>query len=132
MPQISRRKIEPKIKQDLLDSLSYTIKELKTKKEVDRFLSSVLTDTERLMVAKRVVSAFLLRNKVEEKKIGDALKLTPSMITRLKMWINLRREGFELVFRKLEKRSVEDAAKQILYKILNYSIKAAFGRAPKL
>lgn len=68
MPQISRRKIEPKIKQDLLDSLSYTIKELKTKKEVDRFLSSVLTDTERLMVAKRVVSAFLLRNKVEEKE----------------------------------------------------------------
>lgn len=132
MSQISKRKLEPKIKQDLLDSLSYAIKELKTKEEVDKFLSSALTDTERIMVAKRIVTAFLLGNKVEEKKIGDALKLTPSTITRLKMWINLKRDGFDLVFSKLEKKSRESIAKQIFYKILNYSIKAALGRTPKI
>ena len=131
MSQVSKRKIEPKIKKDLLDSLSYTIKELKTKAEVDQFLSSTLSDTERLMVAKRVLTAFLLRNNVEEKKISDVLKLTPSTITRLKMWIDLKREGFNLVFSKLEKKSREDIAKQIFYKILNYSIKAALGRTPK-
>ena len=131
MPQISKRKLEPKIKQDLLDSLSYTIKELKTKAEVDQFLSSTLTDTERLMVAKRVVTAFLLENKVEEKNIGNTLKLTSATITRLKMWISLRREGFDLVFNKLGKRSKEDVVKQILYKVLNYSLNAAFGRPPK-
>ena len=131
MPQVSKRKLIPQVKKDLLDSLSYTIKELKTKNDVDRFLSSALTDTERLMVSKRVLTAFLLRNNVEEKKIGDTLKLTPSTITRLKMWIDLRREGFDLVFNKLEKRSRENIAKQIFYKVLNYSIKAAFGRIPK-
>ena len=131
MPQISKRILKPEVKKDLLDSLSYTIKELKTKKDVDSFLSSALTDTERIMVAKRVLTAFLLRNNVEEKKIGDTLKLTPSTITRLKMWIDLRREGFDLVFNKLEKRSRENIAKQIFYKVLNYSIKAAFGRAPR-
>ncbi|KKR70552.1 MAG: TrpR like protein, YerC/YecD [Candidatus Woesebacteria bacterium GW2011_GWA2_40_7b] len=131
MPQISKRILKPEVKKDLLDSLSYTIKELKTKKDVDSFLSSALTDTERIMVAKRVLTAFLLRNNVEEKKIGDTLKLTPSTITRLKMWIDLRREGFDLVFNKLEKRSRENIAKQIFYKVLNYSIKAAFGRIPK-
>lgn len=131
MPQISKRKLEPQIKKDLFDSLSYTIKELKSKSDVDKFLSSALTDTERLMVAKRVVTAFLLRNNIEEKKVGDTLKLTPATITRLKMWINLKREGFDLVFDKLDKRSKENIAKQILYKILNYSIKAALGRTPK-
>jgi hypothetical protein len=84
-----------------------------------------------LMVAKRVVTAFLLRNNIEEKKIGNALKLTSATITRLKMWISLRKEGFDLVFSKLEKRNKENIAKQIFYKILNYSIKAAFGRTPK-
>lgn len=131
MPQISKRKLTPQVKKDLLDSLSYTIKELKTKSEVDRFLSSALTDTERLMISKRVLTAFLLRNSVEEKKIGETLKLTSATITRLKMWISLRREGFDLVFSKLKKRSREDVAKQIFYKILNYSLNAAFGRAPK-
>ena len=131
MPQISKRILKPEVKKDLLDSLSYTIKELKTKKDVDSFLSSALTDTERIMVAKRVLTAFLLRNNIEEKKIGDTLKLTSATITRLKMWISLRRDGFDLVFNKLEKRSRENIAKQIFYKVLNYSIKAAFGRIPK-
>ena len=132
MSQISKRILKPEVKKDLLDSLSYTIKELKTKKDVDSFLSSALTDTERIMVAKRVLTAFLLRNNVEEKKIGDTLKLTSATITRLKMWISLRRDGFDLVFNKLEKRSRENIAKQIFYKVLNYSIKAAFGRAPRV
>jgi len=131
MPQVSKRKLIPQVKKDLLDSLSYTIKELKTKNDVDRFLSSALTDTERLMVSKRVLTAFLIRNNIEEKKIGDTLKLTSATITRLKMWISLRRDGFDLVFNKLEKRSRENIAKQIFYKVLNYSIKAAFGRAPR-
>ncbi len=131
MPQISKRKLKPEVKKDLFDSLSYTIKELKTKEEVDKFLSSALTDTERLMVSKRVVTAYLLKNKVEEKKIEDTLKLTPSTVTRLKMWINIRNKGFDLVFKKLDKRSIENSAKKIFLKILNYSIKAAFGRTPK-
>jgi len=131
MPQVSKRKLKPQVEQDLLDSLSYIIKELKTKKEVDTFLSSALTDTEKLMIAKRVVTAFLLRNKVKEKQIGSALKLTSATITRLKMWIKLRQEGFNLVFNKLDKRSNEDLAKQILYKLLNYTIKAAFGQTPR-
>lgn len=131
MPQISKRKLKPEVKKNLLDSLSYTIRELKTKKNVDSFLSSALTDTERIMIAKRVLTAFLLRNNIEEKKIGDALKLTPATITRLKMWINLRKEGFDLVFNKLNKKSNENLAKQIFYKFLNYFIKAALGTPQK-
>jgi len=132
MPQVSKRKLDQKVKQDLLDTLSYAIKELKNKSEVDKFLSSALTDTERLMIAKRVVTAFLLDNEVEEKKIGNTLKLTSATISRLKMWINLRKDGFVLIFSKLEKKSKEDLAKQLLYKILNYSIKASMGWTPKL
>jgi len=131
MSQVSKKVLKQEVKQDLYDSVSYILKELKTKEEVDQFLSSSLTDTERLMVSKRVVTAYLLRNNVEEKKIGDTLKLTPSTISRLKMWINLKRDGFNLIFNRLDKRTGENTAKQILLKILNYSIKAAFGRTPK-
>ena len=131
MPQLSKRRLDPQVKKDILDSLSYVLKELKTKKEVDTFLSSILTDTERLMVSKRVLTAYLLRNGVEDKKIGSTLKLTAATITRLKMWIGLREGGFNLVFNKLEKKSIENAAKQIFIKILNYAIRAAFGRVPK-
>ncbi len=130
MPQVSKRKIEPRIEKNLLDSLSYSIKELKTKIEVDKFLQSTLTKTERLMIAKRVLTAYLLDNGVEETKISHSLKLTNATITRFKMWIKLHKEGFDLVFRKLRKKSAEDMGKQILNKLLRYASSAAFGKTP--
>lgn len=130
MPQVSKRKIEPRIEKDLLDSLSYSIKELKTKSEVDKFLQSALTKTERLMIAKRVLTAYLLDNGVEETKISHSLKLTNATITRFKMWIKLHEEGFDLVFRKLRKKSAEDIGKQVLLKLLKYASNAAFGKTP--
>ncbi|MCX6705259.1 MAG: Trp family transcriptional regulator [Candidatus Woesebacteria bacterium] len=131
MTQVSKRKLDSKIEKELLDSLSYIIKELKTKEDVDKFLSSSLTKTERLMIAKRVLTAFLLQNNIEDQRISVTLKLTPATITRLKMWIKLNKDGFDLVFKKLAKKDKEDIAKQILYKFLNYAVKAAFGRVPK-
>ena len=130
MSQVSKRKIEPQIKKELLDSLSYTIKELKTKNEVDRFLSSALTKTERVMIAKRVLTAYLLNNNVEENKIGQTLKLTAATVTRLKMWISLHKDGFDLVFNNLKKKSAEDIVKQIFQKVLKYAVNAAFGKTP--
>jgi len=130
MPQVSKRKIDPKIEKFLLDSLSYTIKELKTKSEVDQFLSSTLSEKERIMIAKRVLTAYLLSNNVEEIQIAQTLKLTNATITRFKMWIDLHKDGFDLVFKKLQKKGVEDIGKQILHKILKYASSAAFGRIP--
>lgn len=130
MPQVSKRRIDPKIEKQLLDSLSYVIKELETKNEVDRFLLSALTKTERVMVAKRVLTAYLLANNIEESKIAHTLKLTNATITRFKMWFKLNEDGFEMIFKKLQKKSVEDAGKQMLMSILKYASSAAFGRTP--
>lgn len=130
MPQVSKRRIEPEIEKELLDSLSYVFKELGTKSEVDKFLSSALTKTERIMISKRVLTAYLLVNGVQENKISQTLKLTTATVTRLKMWVNLHKEGFDLVFNKLNKKSAEDIAKQILQKILKYAVNAALGKTP--
>jgi uncharacterized protein YerC len=130
VPQVSKRKLDPKIEKELLDSLSYIIKELKTKSEVDQFLSSALTDTERIMVTKRVLTAYLLENNIEESQIARTLKLTNATITRFKMWIKLHKNGFDLTFKKLQKKGIEDIGKQILLKILKYASSAAFGRIP--
>lgn len=130
MPQVSKRKIDPKIETELLDSLSYAIKELRTKTEVDQFLASALTKNERIMIAKRVTTAYLLDNGVEDTKIAHTLKLTNATITRFKMWIELHEKGFDMLFKKLQKKSAEDLGKQILVKLLKYVSSAAFGRTP--
>lgn len=132
MSQISKRKLDPKIERDLLDAFSYIIKDIKSKEDADKFLTSVLTETERLMLSKRIASAFLLKHDMEEQKIGLLLKLTNSTVSRFKLWIKTHNSGFDLIFKKLEKRSMEDYTKKILYKLLNYVIKSSFGRTPTI
>lgn len=127
MTHISKKWIEPEIWQYITDTLTYLVKEINDTQDVKEFLSSVLTDTERLMISKRVVTAFLLRHNMSTENICEVLKITPATVTRQKMWIQLHEKGFDLIFDKLEKRRKGDIAKDTLYKILDYAIRASSG-----
>jgi uncharacterized protein YerC len=130
MPHVSKRLIDSKIKKDTLDSFTFLVKDLNNVPDTDKFLSSVLSETERLMIAKRITAAFLLRHNIESLKIQNLLKLTPATVFRLKLWIQTHQEGFDVIFNKLEKQRRNGLTKDILYKILDYAIKAGSGRVP--
>jgi len=130
MPHVSKRLIDSKIKKDTLDSFTFLVKDLNNVPDTDKFLSSILSETERLMIAKRITAAFLLRHNIESLKIQNLLKLTPATVFRLKLWIQTHQEGFDVIFNKLEKQRRNGLTKDILYKILDYAIKAGSGRVP--
>lgn len=130
MPHVSKRKIEPEIKKHTLNSLTFLIKDLNSVPDTQKFLSSVLSETERIMIAKRIVAAFLLRHNIESEKIQDILKLTPATVARLKLWIQTHQDGFDIIFNKLERQRRSEIAKEILFKILDYAIRAGSGRVP--
>ena len=133
MPQVSKREIDPKIKTQIIDSFALLIKDLNNITDTEKFLSSVLSETEKLMIGKRIAAAFLLRHNIESKKIQDILKLTPSTVFRLRLWIQTHQDGFDVIFEKLEKQRRTETAKNILYQILDYAIKAGLNRKiPKL
>ncbi len=98
--------------------------------DTQKFLSSILSETETIMIAKRVVAAFLLRHNIESEKIQNILKLTPATVARLKLWIQTHQDGFDIIFDKLERQRRSEIAKQILFKILDYAIRAGSGRVP--
>lgn len=130
MPHISKRKVEPKIQKHILGSFTLLLKDLDNVPDTEKFLASILSETERLMIAKRIVAAFLLRHNIESEKIQAILKLTPATISRLKLWIQTHQDGFDVIFDKLEKQKKWEIAKEILFKILDYAIRAGSGQAP--
>ncbi len=123
--------MEPAVKKDILDSLTNVIKDLNEVDDVEKFLQSVLSDTERMMIAKRITAAFLLRHNIESNKIEKILKLTPATVFRLRLWVQTHQEGFDIIFDKLERERRNKTAKEVLYKLLDYAIKAGSGRVPK-
>jgi len=130
MPHISKRLVEPEVEKQILESFTSLIKDLNTFHDTDKFLSSVLSDTEKLMIAKRITAAFLLRHNIESKKIQELLKLTPSTVFRLKLWVQTHQEGFDIIFDKLERQRRSKITKEIFYKLLDYAIKASARKMP--
>lgn len=130
MPHLSKRILEPGIKNDILTSLTDVIKDLDRSADAEKFLSSILSDTERLMIAKRLAAAFLLRHNVESEKIQNVLKLTPATVFRLRLLIQTHQEGFDILFDKMEKERRFEAAKTLLYRFLAYTIRSASGKIP--
>lgn len=127
MTHISKKWIDPKVWRYVTDSLVYLIKDLNNTPDTRKFLDSILSDTEKLMISKRIVLAFLLKHNIGTDKICDLLKLTPATVARQKLWIQLHQEGFDIIFSKMEKRRKGDMAKEILYNLLDYAIRASSG-----
>lgn len=132
MTHISKRKLNSEITDHLNNSLVFLIKELSSKGDVEKFLNSIVTETERLMISKRVVAAFFLKHNIAERDIAETLKLTPATVSRLKLWIQTRQSNFDTVFDKLEKEERFKIAKNLFYILLKYVINAAGGKTPKV
>lgn len=127
MTQVSKRWIQPDIWEYINQSLIYMIKDLDNVKDVQSFLISVLTETESLMIAKRIVTAFLLRNKTTTEEICEKLKLTRSTVVRLKILIKIHKKDFDILFEKMEKQNRRKITKDIFLNILNYALRASSG-----
>lgn len=130
MSHLSKRKIDPKIEKYVLDSLNEVVHTLHNYQDSEMFLSSLFSETERLMFAKRIVAAFLVKKGVGANEIADLLKLTEETVGRIKLWTQTRPEGFDLILKRLDSRNKKEAAKTVFYKILNYALKASAGHIP--
>ena len=81
MPHISKRKVSDKNKKKLQEYLLVFLMELTDKQRRDVF-SEVFTETEKVMLAKRLAMVLLISKDFSINKIADALKMSPSTIQR--------------------------------------------------
>lgn len=133
MPQLSKRKLDKKIEVKIVENLELILAKLGQKKEIGDFLFSLLTPTERLMLAKRLTIILLLKEGVKQENISQALKVTQSTVSRMQLVSSARGQGFDLAFKKfIHEQNVQDV-KETLLKLASYSIRAAGGRVkPKI
>jgi hypothetical protein len=130
MSHLSKRVLDKKIEEQLDRSLIYLVKSLQDYKEVKSFLATAFTETEKKMIAKRVVAAFLLAHKVNQTEVCNLLKITPETVQRLKLRMQIDKFDFDLVSKKLERLKNIEELKDFIEPIVSYAIKAAAGLTP--
>ncbi len=83
MTHVSKKKLTPKTRQQIDEFLFALFKQAQNNDSSKDIVVSVLTPTERVMVAKRIFIVFLLTNKETPYLISEKMGVSPSTVARL-------------------------------------------------
>ena len=128
MPHVSRIKLEQKVEKDLIKTLEFVLTKLTKEEEMNGFLLSLMTPTERLMIAKRLAMTVLLKEKMPDSHISATLNVTRGTVSRMQLFLEARGQGYDYALRKLQNEKIMQEFKGVLIKLAAYTVRAAGGR----
>lgn len=103
MPRVNPRKLSSKDKMKYLDILWTSIAELKSRDEVKNFFKDLLSESESIMLARRILIAkYLLEDKTYD-QIHNRMKVGFDTIARVHNWLISGFGGYENSVKKFEK-----------------------------
>ena len=101
--KVRPRKLGGKDRMRYLDTLYTTVSTLKSREEVKNFLRDLLTESERVMVGRRILIAQMLLKEKPYDEIIRELKVGKDTIMRVHRWLEDETEGYEKAVKELEK-----------------------------
>jgi len=127
MPHLSTRLLDPKTEKQITSTFRMVLGKLDAK-EIDSFLYSILSKTERMMLAKRLAIVLLLKQGIDDAAIARALCVTRVTVNRMHLFLEIRPEGFAIAEKIINEDKMMQEIKNTLVKLASYSIKASGGR----
>lgn len=128
MPQVSRNKLPSETEKELTESLNLVFSSISKRDEMLKFLNSLLTDTEKLMLAKRLAIIIFIKEGLSDSDIATSLNVTRMTVSKLRYFYEARaKEGYDVALTKIENNKILQGVKRFLLALADYSIKAAGG-----
>ncbi len=128
MPHLSKNTLSPQKEMELLKTFDIILARITKADEMKTFLLTLLTPTERLMLAKRLMIAVLLKENLNETNIAEILHVTRGTVYKSKLFLEARGEGYEAAFKVLNDVKLKEELKSVLLSFAKYSIRASSGR----
>lgn len=116
--QISTKALTPATEEHVLDQFYSLLADLTKPQDIQSFLSSLMTPTERLVFAKRLQIAWLLKQGLSYDEITKKLKVSSATISAVAEAKNSR--GMNLAYKRLH---LDEAAERVMNKMWFWSKK---------
>lgn len=113
MTHVSRKKLERNKEKELISALKEVFTGLK-KYEVDKIFSDLITETEEVMLAKRLAVVVMLSENAPYEDISASLNLTNQTISRIHAEVNYRKDVYQFLIRRLAPWKRKELLKAIL------------------
>jgi TrpR-related protein YerC/YecD len=101
MPRYNPYKLSPRKRKELLDDFFAMVALLEDKIEAERFLKDLLSESEAVMLARRIQVAKLLLKGFTFEQIRQRLGVGPTTVASVHKWL---RGGFGGYFKTIEKQ----------------------------
>ena len=140
MGRISRRRIEPEIEERVFEIFWDYLANLKATSDVHEFLTSLLSHTEQVMLAKRLAIAVLLGRGYTYESIDQTLKVSKATVATVHKQILVGASGYQkavtLISKKEQGEQSVNRFEEIILKLmpakqygsLGWEVKSATGK----
>ncbi len=110
MPRVQPKTLLPKDRTELLNEFWFMIASLQTQEEVKNFFKDLLSETEAIMLARRIrIARFLLKG-ISYQSIKETLKTSDTTIARVHRWLQSGFEGYTKALPRLEQELTRQQA----------------------
>lgn len=129
MPHVSSRRLSKQTEEKLIQNLNSVFTHIGKDDDMLAFAGSLLSDTEKLMLAKRLAIVILLEEGLPESHIADMLHVTRITVEKMRFLYGTEKQhGFRIALKKLEEQKKLETFKKFLVSLARYSIRASSGR----
>lgn len=96
MPRVSQNKLSKAIQEEILQALFTSIAHIQKERDTAILLRDLLTPTEQVMIAKRLMTAMLLEREYPVHKICSILKLSRTTVILIRTALARGGEGYRI------------------------------------
>lgn len=133
MAQVSRRRLSRDTQKKLFDLFFRALANIRNSSDIEKFLFSLLSPTEKTMLSKRLGIALLLAKGYNYEMIKDVLKVSQETVARVNGVLNYRREGYEIVVKKaLRDEQLREFLKTLIKETSSTFTYSAYRKQPGL
>lgn len=127
MPQVSRRKLSKVTEKQLIESLNLVLVSIGKKDAMVDFLNALFTETEKLMLAKRLAIVIMLDKGMKDSEIAMLLNVTRMTVAKMRYFYEARGDGYNIALEKIKKDKQLQEVNKVLLQLTRYTIRAAGG-----
>lgn len=128
MPHVSRIPLKKKEEEKITQALISVVTHLGNTSQTQELMVSLLSPTERLMLAKRLAIIVMLDSGLPESHIASSLHVTRVTVSKMRYLKEKNPAGFSQAIKILEREKLMKDFKKFLIDLAGYSVRAAGGR----
>lgn len=131
MTPLSKRPLSPEAETRIRRIFLRELIRITDTQEMNSLMKAMLTESEQLMVAKRLTAFVLIGQSWTDVRIARVLHVTRATANRFRVVYMHARDRDEQVIKTVNKLTRSGMVKELLAEFLKYALPAALGRIPK-